>query len=231
MKIAIFDVGTRNFAMIIEHIRNSAIDRSRNIYKKLSTKEQIKEGRPHSQKVTEMLNEFYTQSETINLELYDPNQGEKSGLTDMTRKNLFSFLAKNKKELSQCKYIAIEEQFYNPRMGIINKPALLLAESCYTWLLMNIPNSILSYTPSRYKTALLACPKESMKVDKETGLRMLKKWEKSDRKKWSIEKATEIYMLRGDDKMIEYIKNRKGDDVSDCLLMTVAFVLKNFIMV
>lgn len=230
MRIAIFDVGTRNFAMIIEHPRNDAIKAMENTYKKLPDKDRIKEGRPHSEKVSKMLSSFYTQSETEKLELFDPNQGSKEGLTDNTRRNLFQFLEKNRSDLRMCKYIAIEEQFYNPRMGVINKPALLLAESCYTWLLLNVPNAILSYTPSRYKTALLACPKESLKVDRETGLRILTKWEKSDRKKWSIEKAKEIYEMRGDSKMIEYIDGRKGDDVSDCLLMSIAFVLKTFVM-
>lgn len=230
MKIAIFDVGTRNFAMIIEHPRDSAIKKLAHNYKSLPEKEKIKEGRQHSPKLTSFLEEYYTQSETLKMELFDPNQGSKEGLTDKTRKNLFEFLETHKSELRLCKYIAIEEQFYNPRMGVINKPALLLAESCYTWLLLNMPNSIISYTPSRYKTALLACPKESLKIDKETGLRILTKWEKSDRKKWSIEKAKEIYKMRGDTKMIEYIEGRKGDDVSDCLLMSIAFVLKTFVM-
>jgi len=230
MKLAVFDVGTRNFAMIIEHTPGEAIKKLQHGYKHLPAKDKIKEGRPHASALQKILEEYYTKCRTVKLELYDPNQGSKEGLTIQTRKNLFEFLESHKKDLIGCGFIAIEEQYYNPRMGVINKPALLLAESCYTWLLLNVPNVPVEYTPSRYKTALLACPKESLKVDKETGLRILTKWEKSDRKKWSIAKAKEIYKLRDDAVMIDYIDGRKGDDVSDCLLMSIAFVLKTWVM-
>lgn len=230
MKIAIFDVGTRNFAMIVERVRNSAVKKLEYNYRHLPEKEKIKEGRQHSDRLCGLLNDFYKECETIELQLYDPNQGEKNGLTESTRRNLFTFLEKHRALLASCDYIAIEEQFYNPKMGVINKPALLLGESCFTWLLLNTHQIPISYTPSKYKTSLLSCPKESLKVDKESGLRMLTKWEKSDRKKWSIQKAKEIYTLRGDEKMLEYIDGRKGDDVSDCLLMSIAFVLKTFVM-
>lgn len=230
MQIAVFDVGTRNFAMLIEKISGKDIDDLGDKYDKLLKKDKIVEGRPHCQKLKDMMNEFYVKGKTKKLELFDPNKGEACGLTNDTRRNLFEFLEDNKEELSRCTYIAIEEQFYNPKCGIINKPALMLAETCYTWLLLNT-NADISYTPSKHKTSLLGCPKESMKVDKESGLRMLKKWDKSDRKKWSICVAKEIYTLRGRDDMVEYIEGRKGDDVSDCLLMCMAFILKNFVMI
>lgn len=230
MRVAIFDVGTRNFAMIIEHISNSALKNLIRLYSKLPEKEKIKEGRQHSSRLQEFLNNYCKECTTEHIELYDPNQGESNGLTVSTRKNLFDFLETHKESLKNCEYIAIEEQFYNPKMGIVNKPALMLGECCYTWILLNIPDVIPMYTPSKYKTALLACPKESMVEDKD-GLRTLKKWGKPQRKKWSVEKAKEIYGLRDDQKMLDYMNDiKKGDDVADCLLMSIAFILKQFVI-
>lgn len=230
MRIAIFDVGTRNFAMIIERVNNKALKDLKRLYAKLPEKEKIKEGRQHSDTLQEYLREYSKECSTEHLELYDPNQGEKDGLTHETRKNLFKFLESHKEKIKMCDKVAIEEQFYNPKAGVVNKPALLLAESCFTWLMLNVPNCYPVYTPSKYKTALLSCPKESMMEDKETGLRIMKKWDKPQRKKWSVEKAKEIYTLRGDETMLKYISERKGDDVSDCLLMSIAFVLKEYVM-
>jgi len=230
MRIAIFDVGTRNFAMIIEKVRNSALKNLVRLYSKLPEKEKIKEGRQHSETLKGYLNQYYKECSTEHLELYDPNQGNTDGLVIQTRKNLFKFLEEHKEILKTCDHIAIEEQYYNPKAGVVNKPALMLAECCFTWLLLNIPSCKPVYTPSKYKTALLACPKESLMVNKE-GLRMLTSWGKPQRKKWSVEKAKEIYELRGDKKMLEYMeKMKKGDDVADCLLMSIAFVLKHFVI-
>lgn len=228
MRIAVFDIGTRNFAMIVEEISNRGIKNLCKSYELLSEKEKIKQGKMHCEKLVAMLQEYYTTGKTILLKLFDPNKGE-SGLTNNTRLNLFEFLETHKKVLKTCSYLVLEEQYYDPSIGVINKPALLLGESCYAWLLLNIHEKV-SYTQSKLKTALLSCPKEAMMVDKKTGLRMLKKWTKTDRKKWSQVLAKEIYGLRGDSRMIKYIEERKGDDVSDCLLMSIAFILNEFVM-
>lgn len=228
MKIAILDMGTRNTAIIVEEIPNRSIKVFRDGYSKLAKKCKIIEGRPHHPSVVDMLKEYTRSGTTLLLELYDPNTGNKEGLTNRTRQNLHRWLNTYKSLLLRCDYIAIEEQFYSPQTGTINKPALLLAESAYSWFLINEMD--VQYTPSKLKTAILGCPKESLMIDKETGLRVLKKWEKSDRKKWSQQVAIEIYKTRGDSKMVEYIKSRKGDDISDCLLMSIAFVVKEFVM-
>lgn len=229
MRVAILDIGTRNFAMIVEEISNKSVKILQQGYEKLSSKEKIKECRPHSPKVINLLQEFTVQGRTIFLELYDPNEGEKSGLTNKTRLNIFKFLESHKEILKTCEFVRIEEQFYDPQHGVINKPALFLGESCYAWFLLQKFVNV-GYTLSKYKTALMGCPREIYKVDKATGLRIVSKVTKSDRKKWSVETAKEIYKQRNDMKMVDYIDNRKGDDVSDCLLMSIAWVLKEFII-
>jgi len=228
MRVAILDIGTRNTALIVERIPNASIKKLVNRYEELPLKSRIVEGRIHNPKLESMINEYTKSCSTILLKLFDPNCGSKVGLTNTTRINLHNFLQKYIDILKTCDYIAIEEQFYSPQTGTINKPALLLAESVYSWFIIN--GMEVEYTPSKLKTAILGCPKESLMVDKSTGLRVLKKWEKAERKKWSVQVAKFIYMERDDSRMISYIESRKGDDVSDCLLMSIAFVLKKFVM-
>lgn len=226
MYVCVIDVGTRNFAMIVEKIPNAAVKTLKKEYDKLPKSQKIVEGRPHQPALEKLISEYTAQGKTILLELHDPNAGEKKGLQNSTRRNLHDFLKRHLETLKLCDYIRIEEQFYNPKDGIINKPALLLGESCYTWFLLHGFKDV-DYTPSKLKTALLGCPKEAYKVDKNTGLRMITKYTKKDRKEWSVQFASKIYSSRGDDRMKGY---KKGDDVADCLCMTISFVLKNFIM-
>ena len=77
---------------------------------------------------------------------------------------------------------------------------------------------------------MMGCPRHVMKV-LPSGQRIVKDIEKRDRKKWSVETARKIFELRGDTIRLEYLSNiKKADDVSDCLLMVIAFVLKKFIL-
>lgn len=220
------DIGYRNFALSIEHVPNVAIKTLDKEYQKLDKKDRIIERRPHSNKVKELLTTFNKSCKTVLLELTDLNEGE-VGLQNSTRRNLAEYLESKKELLETCSYIAVEQQFKTGQA--MNFDAVLFGESCYSWLVVNLPSVNVSYTPSRYKTCLLGCPREVIETQP-NGLRKTRPIEKRDRKKWSVKVAKKIFELRGDTKSLDYIKDKKADDVCDCILMTVAFVLKTFVM-
>lgn len=226
MRIGMIDIGYRNFAISVEHVPNSAIKELEKEYKKLPKKDRIVERRPHSDKVKMLIKKFNKSCKNVLLELTDLNKGVK-GLQNSTRVNLANYLESRKEILQTCSYIAVEQQFKTGQA--MNFDAVLFGESCYSWLVINLPDVDISYTPSRYKTCLLGCPREVI-VTQPNGLRGTRPIEKRDRKKWSVETAKKIFELRADTKSLEYIEDKKADDVCDCILMTIAFVLKTFVI-
>jgi len=221
------DIGYRNFALSIEHVPNKAIKKLQMEYDKVPKNDKIVERRSHSSSVKAMLNEFNKSCKNVLLELTDMNEGV-VGLQNSTRKNLARYLNSKKEMLETCRYIAVEQQFKTGQE--MNFDAVLFGESCYSWLVVNLPQKIeIMYTPSRYKTCLLGCPREIIEIQS-NGLRKTRTIEKRDRKKWSIKTVTTILKARQDYKSLNYIKDKKADDVCDCILMTIAFVLKIFVI-
>lgn len=224
--VGVFDIGYTNFAFAVEKYPNSSINKLKHDYNLLSKNEKLVEQREHSPKLKIILDEFYAKGETMLLELTNLNKGEKCGLQNSTRKNLAEYLNSKKEILNSCNFIILEQQFKTG--GACNFDAILLGESTYSWLVFNLDVPI-SYTPSRSKTCVLGCPRTVMQVNK-NGLRSVRDVTKSDRKKWSVNTALNILEKRGDTKHIEYITKRKGDDVSDCILMGLAWILKKYIL-
>jgi len=220
------DIGYRNFAISVEHVPNKEIKELRAKYQNLKKQDKIVERRPHTEPIKHLLRTFNKSCKNVLLELTDLNKGE-TGLSNKSRRNLAEYLESIKELLKSCSYIAVEQQFKTGQA--MNFDAVLFGESCYSWLVVNLPNVKVSYTPSRYKTCLLGCPREIVETQP-NGLRKVRPIEKRDRKKWAIKVAKNIFELRGDEKSLSYIKDKKADDVCDCILMTIAFVLKTFVM-
>lgn len=225
MKICAIDIGWENFAIAIEHIKNSAIKTFAEKYASLAKTDKIIERKQHSISVKKMLEELYKNSRNIHLDLVDMNNGKKGGLQNSTRKNLAKYLQSIKHLLIDCDYIVVEQQFKTGQE--MNFDAVLFGESCYSWLVVNLPDHTdnIRYTPSRYKTCVMGCPREIV-IEQPNGLRTVRPIEKRDRKKWSVAMAEKIFKIRGQEKK----SFKKGDDVSDCVLMIMAFILKEFIM-
>lgn len=225
--VAIFDIGFRNLAMAIEQYSNKDLKILIQKYSKLDKKSKIIERRQHSAVVTSILNDFYKTGKTLLLQLTDLNKGEKNiGLQNSTRKNLDEYLKSKLDILNTCNYIIIEAQFKTGQA--CNFDAILLGESLYSWCVFNLDIPVF-YTPSRLKTCLLGCPRQIIEI-KENGLRVARDIVKKDRKKWSTQMAISILNLRKDQKTIEYIQSRKSDDISDCILMGLAWILKRYVM-
>ena len=227
MRVGVFDIGYANFAFAVEEYRNRDVKMLQQAYSKLPKKEKIIERRQHSILLRTILYKFYGQGSTVHLDLVNLNKGEKIGLQNSTRRHLSEYLATKKEILSTCDYILIEQQFKTG--GACNFDAILLGESTYSWCVFNLKDIEISYTPSRYKTCILGCPRSIIDI-KENGLRIARDIKKSDRKKWSKQMAIMILTRRKDTDHISYIETRKGDDVSDCILMSLAWLLKTFVM-
>lgn len=97
----------------------------------------------------------------------------------------------------------------------INTMAIKIAQHTYSYFLFRYGNSkkIVEF-PSYNKTQILGAP---------GGL------DKPQRKKWAISKANEIWTLRGDLETIDMITSKKKkDDMSDCLLHVLAYIIDNY---
>jgi len=226
MRIGVFDIGYRNFAFCLEEYSSKNITKLQNQYKRLAKKDKIVERKEHSPVLEAVLNNFTKTGKILDLELKDLNKGEKCGLQNSTRLNLAEYLESKKELLATCDKILIEQQF---KTGVAcNFDAILLGESTYSWLVFNLGDKV-TYTPSRYKTCLLGCPRTVMET-RENGLRVARDITKRDRKKWSKKRTIEILKSRGDKINIDYIEGRKADDVSDCILMALAWLLKTYVI-
>lgn len=230
MRFCMIDIGIRNTAIIIEEFDEKNINQLVNKHNKLIKSQRLKYGNAHSQPFKNILEKFEKSGHTLFLELFDPNGVENLGYCDTTRKNMYQFLQTHLHHFEKCDVIGIEEQFYNPAAGTVNKPALRLAECIYVWIQIHLPNVKIEYVPSTQKTNWMGCPKSEMVIDENTGYRINRKWVKKDRKKWSAEYALSIYTNRKDENMLTYYKNtKKKDDIGDCLLMVIAYILRNYV--
>ncbi len=83
--------------------------------------------------------------------------------------------------------------------------------------------------PAKNKTRVLGCPKEVFDTKKNIIVKTTNS--KPHRKIWSSMRGLDILSLRGDVKGIETIfgKKCKTDDISDCLIQSIAFVILLFL--
>jgi hypothetical protein len=125
---------------------------------------------------------------------------------------LTNLLDKHKEYFDKCSTIIIEQQMSFGSK--INTMAIKIAQHTYSYFLFRYGNAkkIIEF-PSYNKTQILGAP---------SGL------DKPQRKKWAIEKANEIWTMRGDLDTIDMIgTKKKKDDMSDCLLHVLAYIIHN----
>lgn len=102
----------------------------------------------------------------------------------------------------------------------MNVTAIKVQEALNSWLLINISDANVILFPAAFKTQMLGAPD---------------KLAKPQRKKWSIEKAKEIFTLRGDKETLQEYEDIKTSrkqklcDISDCVIECQAFKLKYFV--
>ena len=98
--------------------------------------------------------------------------------------------------------------------GKQNTMALKLGQHCYSYFVFKYKNTkkIIEF-PAYHKTQVLGAPR---------------KLTKPQRKKWAIEKAYSILAEREDyDNLVLLHSVKKRDDISDCILMNIAYTIMN----
>ena len=202
---AAFDPGKVNFAFIVEEVDK---DMLKDIICPDKKDRFIKNGRKDvtpTEKYTDFLEEFYHCGKTIIC--------SNKALDANVFLRLTELLDNHKEYFDKCSTIIIEQQMsFGSR---INTMAIKIAQHTYSYFLFRYGNTkkIVEF-PSYNKTQILGAP---------AGL------DKPKRKKWAIEKANEIWTLRGDMDIIEMItKKKKKDDMSDCLLHVLSYIVHNY---
>lgn len=171
-----------------------------------------------TQAYTEFLEEFYHCGRTVLCANHSVDVAETKKmrgsrcLSANVFQKLTDVLDTYRPYLDKVSTVIIEQQMsYGSK---INTMAIKIAQHTYSYFLFRygMSKTIVEF-PSYNKTQLLGAP---------AGL------EKPQRKKWAIEKANEIWTLRGDLSASEYVTGKKKkDDMSDCLLHVLAFLISS----
>ena len=137
-------------------------------------------------------------------------------LDDHTYVNMIDVLDKYKEYWDKCEHIIIEKQM--SFRGKYNVMAMKLGAFCFSYFKLNYRESkCITEYPAFHKTQVLGALRMDVK-------------QKYKRKKWAIQKAQEILEYRKDKKSLEDMNdNKKKDDISDCLLMTITYTYLKFV--
>lgn len=221
MRIASFDIGKANFAQYVEEVDISQIDKLREQYINLPKKEQRRTKGPISSKMQKIINGLLKCGKRIHVSVHNLKATEEDVLDIQTRKNILNHLKLYDRLWKDVDLIVIEQQFFNIYGGRgqkqktrgANMDAIKIGELVSTFFLMNYPEKEIVIFGSMFKTQMLGAP------NKQT---------KAQRKKWSVEKATELFQMRGDEKMLTVLNTRgiKKDDMCDAVLQCKAYLLK-----
>jgi len=129
--------------------------------------------------------------------------------------NMYTELDKYINYWNNCDIILIEQQMSFGR-NRYNTMALKLGQHCYSYFVFKYMNSItpkkIIEFPAYHKTQVLNAPK---------------KMTKPQRKNWSVEWAFHLLHMSDDHYFLHFfLEESKKDDIADCLLMCVAYILK-----
>lgn len=212
MWIASFDPGLKNLAFSIEELpddfmkklkipaKNNRLDIYGEVTKDYKT----------------FLKDFFKISKTILFKKVDLNT--KSENPKVLDRSVFLELTKvldeHKDYWNKCSYVVIEQQMSFGKN--INVTALKISQHVYSYFIFyhGIYKEVFFF-PAYNKTQLLGAPK---------------KLSKPERKKWSVAISTEIWIERDDKDSLKTLSTyKKKDDVCDCLIMNLAFIIYHLI--
>jgi hypothetical protein len=217
--IASFDIGKKNFAFYIEETNITSLLNLDNI-PKINRYNPDGTTTPSFEK---LIKNICVNGKTILFKNNDltKNCNKKSYLDPETFHNMTDLLDKYKKYWDKCQVFIIEEQMqFGTRR---NTMALKLGQHCYSYFSFNYGRfkQIVEFH-SYHKTQILGAQK--IKNINKKGKVSYKAIDKAARKKWSIEKATQILKDRNDYITIESLTSKqKKDDLADVLCQLQAF--------
>jgi hypothetical protein len=198
-RIASFDIGKKNFAHYVEDSHVDIIDALRQEYLSLKVKDRKLGG----DAMTSIVQRVCLEGVMVSTGVFDLRETEENVLDVATRRNIIAHLESLKDLWKTCSLIVVEQQYFNTFTGFkarkpgagggANVDAIKIGEIVMTWFLMTFVREIdkgkmevISYG-SQFKTQTLGAPK---------------KLDKAARKKWSTERAEELYRERKDLNMI-----------------------------
>jgi hypothetical protein len=163
-----------------------------------------------------MLQQIYKSTNTIITRNANVTQNcNKSKYVDMQLfHNITHYLDSFEDYLDQVSYVVVEQQMSFGRKK--NTLAVKIAQHIESYFIFKYGMfKDITEFPSYHKTNVLKAPK---KIDKPA------------RKKWAIQKATEIWTIRNDTLHLNLLSSsKKKDDISDCLCMCLSFIYINLL--
>ena len=209
-RIASFDIGKKNFAFTVETFNVDLLVTHNPIAKH---QRYYADGTP-TQAFQDVIDRIGASGE---VELYHKedltkNCDPKSYLDPETFHNMTDLLSKFDSIWDTCQIFLVERQMsYKTKF---NTMALKLGQHCLAYF--RIRYGRMKHTiefPAYHKTQVLGAPRNT------------KGKAKYKRKKWAVEEATRILLLRkNSEAMTRFRTNKKKDDIADCLLQTNALV-------
>lgn len=217
--LASFDIGKKNFAFYIEETNKMSLLDLNNIPK-------VSRYNPDgttTPRFGKLMKNICTNGKTILFKNNDLTSGCATGsyLDPETFHNMTDLLDTYKEYWDKCEAFVIEEQMsFGSRR---NTMALKLGQHCYSYFAFNYGRfkQIIEFH-AYHKTQVLGAQKIEKKTKK--GKVSYKAIDKPARKKWSVEKATEILIDRNDSTTMETLTTKKKkDDLADVLCQLQAF--------
>lgn len=241
IRIASFDIGKKNLAFYAEDVDVKRIRNLESKYNSLLKKHRRRKGGVLFKPVEDILNDMFRYAKHVDggHGVFDIREYEDNILDIHVRANLHKLMESYMWLWTTCDIVCIEQQFFNPRAkskgGGANMDAIKIGECLFSWFVDNFyPHKIIEYFGSQYKTQLLGAP---LRVEDKKG--GWKPMSKQDRKDWSVEKAEEIFLLRGVKDVADMFgsakkgKRKRGqqkmDDVADCVIQCQAYKFKRMI--
>lgn len=206
--IAAFDLGTRNFAFCIQKVFIDELDTLRK-----KVKPSFNEDGTCSSDYETFVQQVYKTGEVVYFEVIDlvgESNDEQNLLLTLTDK-----LNQYTSYWDRTNVFLVEQQMSYGQQKT-NIQALKLAQHCISYFYTVYGNfKVIMDYPSQHKTRILGCDYVKRKKHK-------------TRKLFSVELATKILSLKRNDPINLFMKWKKKDDISDCLLMIETFKIKYF---
>ncbi len=217
IKILSMDMGTKNFAFWVDAYPKNVMEQKNNL-------DYLPNGRP-TEKTVSAIEAMASAGRAVlfantDVSCSDDTKTVVSGDTLCTITELLDY---HRDIFSQCEYIVVETQMQFGKMR--NPKAIRVAHhvQSYFYIMFGRLARVIDF-PAYHKTQVLGAPKVPSVTKK--GFTRYKSVDKPTRKKWACTVAEDILLARRDWDSIDKLADmKKKDDVSDCLLQSVAFLL------
>lgn len=223
ISVASFDIGKKNFAFYIEEFDKNALLELRKI--NIPIKQRYNQNGTPTEEMKKILEKVCLNGKTIlhtNSDL-TMNCNKDLYLDTEIFFNLTDLLDKYSSYFDKCSVFQIELQMSFGKRR--NPMAVKLAQHTYSYFAIRygrFGKTIVEF-PAYYKTQILGCEKLAGKTYKNGKTKWMAIDQRS-RKKWSVEKATDILKNRGEETTIDNIKSKtKKDDLADTITQLQAF--------